>query len=86
MGLLPGSEARAPFLMLHRFVNVFREAPAFDSDLEADHRCCNACRLVALLAFKIFESMPFPCVEDLQNVGAHSYRQAYSASFELVSR
>jgi hypothetical protein len=39
--------------------------PAFDSDLDADRRYCDSCRLVALKAFKILEDVLLPYARDL---------------------
>jgi hypothetical protein len=60
-------------LVLRKLIDAFRDMPALDNDPEADHRCCDSCRPVALRAFKILETMLSPCAGDLENVGTHHY-------------
>jgi hypothetical protein len=47
--------------------------PAFDSDLDADRRYCDSCRLVALKAFKILEDVLLPYARDLEDIGTYRY-------------
>lgn len=60
-------------LLLRKFIEAFRDMPGLDHDPEADHRCCDSCRPVALRAFKILENVLFPCAGDLENVDTHQY-------------
>jgi hypothetical protein len=48
--------------------------PALDNDPEANHRCCDSCRPVALRAFKILENVLLPCAGDLESIETHHYR------------
>lgn len=69
----PTCDGPAVALLLHKFIGAFREMPALDNDPEADHRCCDSCRPVALRAFKILENVLLPCAGDLENIGTHHY-------------
>jgi hypothetical protein len=60
-------------LVLRKFIEAFRDMPTLDNDPEADHRCCDSCRPVALRAFKILENVLLPCAGDLESVGTHHY-------------
>jgi hypothetical protein len=60
-------------LVLRKFIEAFRDMPTLDNDPEADHRCCDSCRPVALQAFKILENVLLPCAGDLESVGTHHY-------------
>jgi hypothetical protein len=60
-------------LLLRKFIEAFRDMPTLDNDPEADHRCCDSCRPVALRAFKILENVLLPCAGDLENVGNYHY-------------
>lgn len=60
-------------LLLRKLIEAFRDMPGLDNDPEADHRCCDSCRPVALRAFKILENVLSPCAGDLEDVGIHHY-------------
>lgn len=63
-------------LLLHKFIDAFRDMPALDSDPDANHRCCETCRPKALRAFKILEEVLLPCAGDLEEVESHRYGDA----------
>lgn len=60
-------------LLLHKFIDAFRDMPSLDEDSNADHRCCDLCRPKALRAFKILENVLLPCAEDLEKISNHRY-------------
>jgi hypothetical protein len=70
----PTCDGPAVALLLHKFIGAFREMPALDNDPEANHRCCDSCRPVALRAFKILENVLLPCAGDLESIETHHYR------------
>jgi hypothetical protein len=55
----PTCDGPAVALLLYKFIDAFRDMPALDSDPNANHRCCETCRLKALRAFKILEEILF---------------------------
>ena len=60
-------------MLLHKFIDAFRDMPSLDEDSNADHRCCDLCRPKALRAFKILENVLLPCAEDLEKISNHRY-------------
>jgi hypothetical protein len=67
-------------LLLHKFVDAFREMPALDNDPNAAHGCCATCRRKALRVFKIIEEALLPCAAELEEV------EKYIFGGESVSR
>lgn len=63
-------------LLLHKFIDAFRDMPTLDSDPDANHRCCETCRPKALRAFRILEEVLLPCTGDLEEVETHRYGDA----------
>lgn len=63
-------------LLLHKFIDAFRDMPTLACDPDADHRCCEMCRPKALQAFKILERILLPCAEDLEEFQSHLYGNA----------
>ena len=62
----PTCDGPAVALLLHKFIDAFRDMPTLDSDPDANHRCCETCRPKALRAFKILEEVLLPCAGDLE--------------------
>jgi hypothetical protein len=58
-------------LLLHKFMDAFREVFNLDKEPGTAHGCCGACRPKALRAFRILENVLLPCAEDLEKVDQH---------------
>jgi hypothetical protein len=72
----PTCDGPAVALLLHKFIDAFRDMPTLDSDPDANHRCCETCRPKALRAFRILEEVLLPCTGDLEEVETHRYGDA----------
>jgi hypothetical protein len=72
----PTCDGPAVALLLHKFIDAFRDMPSLDSDPDANHRCCETCRPKALRAFKILEEVLLLCAGDLEEVESHRYSNA----------